>query len=160
LESNTSPVLWEVTVKEQGAHVIAPVLVAHQESTIIGVDVESLIFRKGFDVSFDHLSILFDLCRVLTPSSKPFAVTPWVSESKESKLILSVAWIFKLHDIVDAVGVVEDETCRLTIDNKRSLLAVTLDATAQEAAVGISGQKEVPKSFLSAIVLLDHFVRE
>lgn len=43
-ESNTGPILWEVDVEEEGAEVILPVVVAHHESTIIGIEFELLIW--------------------------------------------------------------------------------------------------------------------
>jgi hypothetical protein len=162
LESNTSPILWEVNVQEQGAELILPVIIAHHEGSIVGVQIELLIWRKSLNVLLEDLSVLLHFCRFTRPCASPLRVTPRVSESKHFKWDLAsfVKWILKFHDVIDSIGVIQDQASWGTIKDQLTLFAITLDTATQEAHVTLSLHEEIPEAFLASIVLFDHLVRE
>ena len=162
LESNTCPILWEVDVQEQGAELILPVIIAHHEGTVVGVEVELFVWRKSLDVLLEYLAVLLHLRRVTRPSSKPLRVTPRVSKSEHSKSILAsfIEWIWKFHDVIDTVGVIEDQASWGTIQDELTLFTIALDTATQEAHIILSLNEEIPEAFFASIVLLDHLVRE
>jgi hypothetical protein len=49
-ESNTAPSIWEVYIDEKGAHAIDPIVVMHEECSIISIHFELLIWREFVDV--------------------------------------------------------------------------------------------------------------
>jgi len=129
LESNTSPILWEVDVQEQGAELILPVIIAHHECSIISVKIELLIWRKSLNVLLEYLSVLLHLSGFTRPCASPFRVTPWVPESEHFECVLAsfVKWILKFHDVVDTIGVIQDEASWGTIKDQLTLFAIALD---------------------------------
>jgi len=71
LETNTSPVLWEIEVEEQGAKLVFPVVVVHEESAIILAGAELLIGRQGSDVVEDVFIVHFSLLALIRPGELP-----------------------------------------------------------------------------------------
>jgi hypothetical protein len=161
-EPNTGPILGEIYVEEEGAELILPVIVAHHECTIIGIKVELLVWRQALDISHENIIVFLHFGTVSGPSSEPLRVTPRVSESQDFEWDLAgfVEWIREFHDIVDTVGVIQDESSGSAINNESTFFAVTFDTATHKAVIRFSLEQEIPETCFSTVVLLDHLVRE
>jgi hypothetical protein len=155
---------WEVNVDEKRAEVISPVVVMHEEGSVISSKIELLIHIQGLDILLDAVLVLLHFLTVVRPGTIPLTFTPRVSQSHESEWLLSIILVLYLDNVTDAVGVVQNQTRWLSIDNKGSFFTVPLDAATHEAAIFISAVKELPETFFraksAAVVLDDHLVRE
>ena len=65
-----------------------------------------------------------------------------------------------LKDVVDAIGVIEDQTSGLTFHYQWPFFALSFYAAAHKAVVLLSLLKKLPKAFLSSKMVLDHFMRK
>lgn len=161
-ETHTSPILREIDIEEKGAEVVLPIVVVHHERTIVLVRVESLIGRQRLNVIRDVLVIHLSLLALVGPGELPFGLAPWVPEPQESNGLLStlIVSIGELYDVVDGVGVVQNETTRLTLNHQLSFLTISFDTASHEAIVVISLYQELPEALGTPVVLLDHLVWE
>lgn len=139
-ESYTSPIFREVTVEEQGAHAIMPIVIMHQERSVISIKFKLLIWRESSNVLENDLFVFFYFRRFFRPSSKPFWISPRVSQAEETKwvLVLSIIWVIELHDIINTVGVIQDETSWASVNNLRTFLAITFNAATKETTISFS----------------------
>lgn len=161
-ETDTGPVLREIDVEEEGAELIFPIVVVHEESSVVLVGVELLVWRQGCDVIENVLVVLFSLLALVGPSELPLGLAPRIPEPQQANRLLArlVEAVDELNDVVDGVGVVEDEAAGLALNLQLSLLSVTLDAATHETVVISSFLQELPESFGASVVLLDLLMRE
>lgn len=92
--------------------------------------------------------IRLSLFTFVGPGILPLRLTPWVSKSKElNHLSIFVKSILEFNDVIQTVGVIENESTWYTIDHQLSFLAVSFDTAAHQTVVVISILEEVPESF-------------
>ena len=126
------------------------------------INIKLLIDWQGFDVLKNEISMVLEFLRSLRPWSVPLDITPRVSNSKQLQGLASNL-IFQdrvINNVLNRVSVVENESSGLVIHKKLTLLSVSLDAASKEAAIVVSSQEEVPEALVTAIILLNHLMRE
>ena len=84
-----------------------------------------------------NLSILLKFLTLRAPGTVPFRIAPWISEPEklDDLALLLGKGIGQLKDVVDTVGMVENEAGGLAIDHLGALFAVTLDTAAHQAVI-------------------------
>jgi hypothetical protein len=141
---------------------ISPILIAHEECTIISLHIELLIWWKIVDVGLKHTTVTFHFLTFHAPCTYKFRLTPWVPETEKSNScpFLLVIRILELHDILNSICMIHDKTRRRSINNLWARLTITFDTTTHQTSLILSIQNEAPESFGSTVVRLDHPTRE
>jgi len=80
LETDASPVLWEIDVEEQTAELVFPIIEVHEECAVVLIGVELLIGRQGVDVIHNIFVVHLSFLALVRPGELPLGLSPRIPQ--------------------------------------------------------------------------------